>query len=78
MSYCRRDRITSDVYVIRMSSPAGFFCVTCQFAASGGDNFKAMTEREMIGHLKTHRFAGHKVPENALRRLRQEARERFR
>jgi len=37
------------------------------------DHFRCDTPQEMIEHLKLHTKAGHKVPEYALERLKEEA-----
>ena len=67
MSYCRFGT-ESDVYV--------FMCITgalecCACRLDGPQRF--LSTQAMIDHLDAHRAAGHKVPDRAIARLREEA-----
>jgi hypothetical protein len=66
MAYCRFGR-DSDVYVFEMEG--GIECCRCRIA---GGTFEAGGAAEMIEHLLKHRAAGHAVPDEALRELRED------
>jgi hypothetical protein len=66
MAYCRFTR-DSDVYVFETES--GIECCRCRLV---GGTFAAGGPAQMIGHLLEHRAAGHAVPDEALRELRED------
>ena len=68
MSYARFGK-DSDVYVYE--SDYGWECCGCALETS----FTAESPQEMIDHLKEHQVEGHKVPQYALDRLKDEAEE---
>lgn len=70
MSYCRFGR-DSDVYVI-YTVDGLWECCGCPSRA--GWSVTLESPREMLLHLAFHHGAGHKVPNQAMRRLRVEAR----
>lgn len=68
MSYCRLDE-DSDVY---MYSHIGGFIECCVCKISNRYSEKFDTSKDALDHLYEHIEAGHKVPEYALKRLREE------
>ncbi|HEY1707631.1 MAG TPA: hypothetical protein VGG10_05160 [Rhizomicrobium sp.] len=64
MAVCRLGE-NSDVYVYQ-SVEGGFDCGGCIL---GRNNFNAADENAILEHLKEHRAAGHKVPNEAFREL---------
>jgi hypothetical protein len=68
MSYCRFGR-DSDVYVYEVEG--GVEC--CRCGLNEGRWFRARDAAEMMEHLLAHRAAGHRVPEEALEELREDA-----
>lgn len=78
MSYCRNNRVDSELYVISVGD--GWECLGCPSAEevpSGigvpmKGRFFCQTRQEMLDHLLEHRRRGHKVPERAIERLKEE------
>ncbi|OLC10195.1 MAG: hypothetical protein AUH39_02680 [Chloroflexi bacterium 13_1_40CM_67_9] len=72
MSYARFGP-DSDVYVYA-STAGGVECCRCRFIAETQEpprnNAVMVDEDEMIAHLKKHRRAGHRVPNEAFEELR--------
>lgn len=64
MAYCRFGR-DSDVYVFEADDGV----IECCRCALAGGTFTAYGAAEMITHLRAHRAAGHRVPDEALREL---------
>jgi hypothetical protein len=70
MSYARRGA-ESDVYIF--SDGVYVICMDCELAINGG-TIAETHYGPMIAHLEEHRARGHKVPESAFARLREEER----
>jgi hypothetical protein len=68
MSYCRKNA-ESDVYLY--PSSYSIVCCGCLFLSAKQDDIFG-TEREAIDHLRMHIQAGHKVPQSAIDRLKEE------
>ena len=62
----------SDVYVIRRLTTNLLCCVCCKLDGLGFIDKVTDTAAEMLEHLQKHVDAGHKVPQEALRRLQEE------
>lgn len=81
MSYCRWGK-DSDVYVYATKGYNSdhkrletlWVCQDCELKADR-NSAVTTTATAMISHLLAHREAGHKVPEDAIERLRQEDKE---
>lgn len=74
MSYCRNNGHDSDVYVISNINEKGvasWECVECCMESLRKGRAYS-SRKEMLTHLLEHIRLGDKVPERALRRLRQE------
>lgn len=77
MSYCRWGT-DSDVYVYgtqfydkdRGRIIDVILCCDCKLSSAADDYYE--TPGDMLAHLLEHRKLGHKVPESALERLREE------
>lgn len=68
MSYARFGP-DSDVYVF--GTATGYECCRCAFQPPS--SHEVATAAEMIAHLREHRAAGHRVPEDAFEDLALEA-----
>lgn len=68
MSYARMSS-DSDVYVYRTGDDDHICCHWCSLTDHGRWDGK---RAEAVAHLEAHAAAGHKVPEHALERLREE------
>lgn len=64
MSYAKKNRIDSDVYVF--SDGKSWYCHECELTPP---SFSCSTAQAMIEHLAAHRAAGHRVPDAAIARL---------
>lgn len=70
MTYCNFSE-DSDVSVFRDAKvPQAIWCDWCSLVGPIGSI--ALSEQEMIDHLLEHRKAGHKVPESAIQKLKEE------
>lgn len=69
MSYCRFSE-HSDVYVF-LSDNGGWECCRCCFESRPGEAVfkKFPTIEGIIAHLREHKAAGHKVPDEAIEEL---------
>lgn len=71
MTYCNFGG-DSDVSVFRDTDVTlAIWCDWCKL--TGPIGFIALSKQEMIDHLLEHRKAGHKVPEYAIQKLKEEA-----
>lgn len=71
MGYCSFSE-DSNVSVSRDAKvPRAIVCSWCKLQG-GAYDWIALSEEEMIGHLLEHRRKGHKVPEDAIEKLRKE------
>lgn len=68
MSYVRFNEDGSDVYVF-LCCYGYLECCACRLDFEDGGRFEASTTGEMLEHLRSHRVAGHTVPESAFIRL---------
>jgi hypothetical protein len=73
MSYCRFGP-DSNVYVY-MSADDRLHCCWCHLVnlSANGKDFAAKDRREMVGHLREHLEAGHRVPAEAIADLESES-----
>lgn len=69
MSYCRRNGVDSDVYVVRTGRRLA--CLGCSLVDFSGSVVRESAE-EMRAHLLAHRSRGHLVPDRAIERLERE------
>lgn len=85
MSYARMGK-DSDVYVLGLIMVDGYTCMACKlteerevFNEGLNRTFRVRgdttvdTPQDMIAHLKEHMDAGHKVPKDAIKRLKEDA-----
>lgn len=75
MSYCRKDGLSSDVYVIPTGDGKGVMgweCLSCNLAPEGKRWYFCYTRQEILKHLEQHRISGDRVPEYATDRLKRE------
>ena len=78
MSYCRKNGVDSDVYVI--GTKLGWECLAYPNPENGPSVIGvpmrvcgfSLTREGMLKHLLNHRAEGDKVPQSALDRLREE------
>ena len=77
MSYCRNNGKDSDIYIIRVADPSkeildmDLECVGCLLDLDR-ESFVTKFEWCMLLHLDKHADAGHKVPNRARDRLKDE------
>jgi hypothetical protein len=72
MSYCRRGP-DSDVYMYEVEDAPGEYWIVCDRCCLNRENDEWYTlPKDALAHLEDHRSKGHKVPEAALQRLREE------
>jgi len=72
VTYVRLTQEGSPVYVFMSGEDQCLTCLSCSLTREE-DQFLARTTADMVAHLKTHREAGHTVPDVAFERLERDA-----